>query len=95
MENFRGRGSAVEIGAVVAGEHLVEIGDGRARAFRMGPDRADDREKIGAGFDQRPTILLGDADAPAVTPTSRARSSPARLTSSLWPTGGGGGAEPI
>ena len=45
----------------IAGEHLVEFGDRRARALRMGPDRADDGEKIGAGFDERPAILLRDA----------------------------------
>jgi hypothetical protein len=61
MENPQGRGSAAEIGAAVAGEHLVEFGDRGARALRVGPDRADDREKIGAGFDERRTILLRDA----------------------------------
>src|SRR5262249_46787379 len=47
--------------AAVAGEDLVKFGDRRARALRVRPDRADDREKIGAGFDQWSTILLRDA----------------------------------
>jgi hypothetical protein len=42
----------------VAGEHPVELAHRRARARRVRPDRADDREEIGADFDERPAILL-------------------------------------
>src|SRR5438270_2504004 len=45
---------------VVTCEDIIELAYRRARTARVGPDRADDREKIGAGLDQRPAILLGD-----------------------------------
>ena len=53
--------STVPIDPPVAGEHVVELGDCRPRAFGVGPDGADDGEKIGAGLDERPAILLRDA----------------------------------
>jgi len=40
-------------------KNIVELAYCRARAARMRPDRADDSEKIGAGRDERPAILLG------------------------------------
>src|SRR5438132_7845186 len=48
-------------GPIVTCEDIVELAYRRARTTGMGPDRADDRKKIGAGLDERPTILLGDA----------------------------------
>src|SRR6202045_3648968 len=48
-------------GSIVTCEDIVELTYRRARTARMGPDRADDGKKIGAGLDQGPTILLGDA----------------------------------
>src|SRR5438874_4763718 len=45
----------------IAGEYLVEFGDGGARALGVGPDCVDYGEKVGAGFDQGPAILLRDA----------------------------------
>src|SRR5262249_34894488 len=47
--------------ATVTRKDMVELGDRSARAARMRPDRADDGEKIGAGFDKGPAILLRDA----------------------------------
>src|SRR5262249_53306390 len=43
------------------GEYSVEFGDSGTWALWMRPDRADHGEKISAGLDQRPAILLGDA----------------------------------
>src|SRR5580704_3910364 len=48
-------------GPIVTCENIVELTYCRARATRMGPDRADDGKKIGARLDQRPAILLGNA----------------------------------
>src|SRR5713226_6666191 len=48
-------------GPIITCEDLVELTYCRARAARMGPDRADDGKKIGAGLDERSAIFLGDA----------------------------------
>src|SRR5437588_3798213 len=48
-------------GPIVVCEDIVELAYRRARTAGMGPDRADDRKKIGAGLDEGPAILLGDA----------------------------------
>src|SRR6266446_3976654 len=48
-------------GPIITCEDIVELAYCHARAARMRPYRADDSEKIGAGRDERPAILLGDA----------------------------------
>ena len=54
-------GQSATMGSTVLPEDFVESSDRGAGAGGVRPNRADDGEEIGPGFDQGPAILLGDA----------------------------------